>query len=364
MSQQFSYFLCSCPVGTDRLATQSKQWQNRVVLPSSVFAVTNSNRADVKPPSPVQFILRNSFRLDTFISQAGRLHTRHPVLRSLSLDGFWPDSVNYWWFDASSCFAGATMFYIICRHASQWAVLNYLCGSERQNGWCQLKCEVCSLLGSVKKHGAVFVSSAFLQLKYFVLHLVPTWRTSTSVALLCCLLSHVSSCRRESPGTQRSLSCSWRENWCRPDWRRPSPSVPSKRCKTRSWTWRRWASWDMMRCSDFCHQPVLLYDPELWNGVKSQDTETSNRTASQKETPQACINLRFIRETRRYQMTPMWHVFKRSWSGWSWGRQKLWQAWRSWGSKSEIWRITGRSATFLCVWEMSCNGYLLYSFSC
>lgn len=54
---------------------------------------------------------------------------------------------------------------------------------------------------------------------------------------------------------------------------------------------------------------------------------------------------RFIRETRRYQMTPTWHVFKMSWSGWSWGRQKLWRAWRSWGSKSEIWRITGRSAT-------------------
>lgn len=117
-------------------------------------------------------------------------------------------------------------------------------------------------------------------------------------------LTHVSSCRRESPGTQRSPSCSWRESWCRPGWWRPSLSVPSKRCKTRSWTWRRWASWDMMRCSDFSHQPVLWYDKKLWNGVRWQDPETRNKTASQKENSQACLNLTVSLEKL---VTTGWH---------------------------------------------------------
>lgn len=47
-------------------------------------------------------------------------------------------------------------------------------------------------------------------------------------------------------------------------------------------------------------------------------------------------------------MTPMWRVFKRSWLGWSWERRKLWPAWKSWGSKSETWKSTGRwAATWL-----------------
>ena len=49
-----------------------------------------------------------------------------------------------------------------------------------------------------------------------------------------------------------------------------------------------------------------------------------------------------IRGTRRYQMTPMLCVYKRSWLGWSWGRRRLWRAWKSWDSRSETWKSTGR----------------------
>lgn len=43
-------------------------------------------------------------------------------------------------------------------------------------------------------------------------------------------------------------------------------------------------------------------------------------------------------------MTQMLHDYKRSWSGWSWGKLRPWLAWKSWGSRSETWRSTGRWA--------------------
>lgn len=105
------------------------------------------------------------------------------------------------------------MFYIICHLASQWAVLNYLCESERQNGRCQLKWRVSSLLWSVKKHRGVFSSkkmniilaetiswsgivySTLLEVEYFVLHLMPTLRTHRhqhlSLCFAVCTHTHV-----------------------------------------------------------------------------------------------------------------------------------------------------------------------------
>lgn len=49
-----------------------------------------------------------------------------------------------------------------------------------------------------------------------------------------------------------------------------------------------------------------------------------------------------FRGTPHYLMTLMWHDCKRSWSEWSWEKLRLWLDWRSWGSRSETWRSTGR----------------------
>lgn len=113
------------------------------------------------------------------------------------------------------------MFYIICYLASQWAVLNYLCGSERQNGWCQLKWRVSSSLWSVKKHRGVFsskkkneynISWDYLMEWSCLQYSAAGWmfcssfnanfedtQASTFVALLCCLRSHTCPVAEGSP---------------------------------------------------------------------------------------------------------------------------------------------------------------------
>lgn len=60
-------------------------------------------------------------------------------------------------------------------------------------------------------------------------------------------LSPVCASRRGTLATLKSSSCSWRESWSRLDSKRPNLSAPSKRCRTKSLTWRRLGSFPKIK---------------------------------------------------------------------------------------------------------------------
>lgn len=151
------------------------------------------------------------FTHGTLFTESSRFISIDPTF--LIIDGWIPDD-NV---------AGITVFYIICYLASQWVVMNHLCETEWQNGWCQLKlrlnCECEEALRCIFFQKNKYISLAYLMdWNYFgtLVYITDGWlfscslnanledtQASTFVAVLCYL------CSRTCPVVEGSASVLW-----------------------------------------------------------------------------------------------------------------------------------------------------------